>query len=253
MPLKKSVVPHTPPVVGPSAALIAKAKKEGLNLIPSLQEEVGGLAITSEDDYLRADTLLSDIARARKTWTAKLAPIRDPLKQAVSAAKQAQKAADDLFKEVDTPLDSLENKVRLSMKGYRQEELRLIQAKQEEQQRIQREIDRAAEVEAYGRTSTQRAKATATREVLEEKQAEVFNDTPVPVQVEGSGARVSKKIRPSDPAKLLRFIADNYDVLFDCAEVVQSALNKRFKDDPEGMASWPGVVIYDDVTIVRRS
>lgn len=250
------VTNHTPvirPITGPSAAIVAKARKEGLSVIPSLKEEVDSLAIAGEADYLQADTLLTDIARARKTWTAKLAPIRDPLKETVKAAKQAQKAADDLFKEVDDPLAALETQVRLSMKAYKVEELRQIQAKQDEQARIQREIDRAAEVEAYGRTSAQRAKATATREALEEQQAEVFEETPTPVQAEGSGNRVAKKIRASDPAKLLRFIADNYEDLQDCAEVVQSALNRRFKEDPEGMASWPGVEIYDDVTIVRKS
>ena len=215
--------------------------------------EVDGLTIESEDDYLRMDTLLGDIARARKTWTAKLAPIRDPLKQAVDAAKAAQKAANALFDEVDQPLAELEGTARQRMKAFQQEKQRLKALADDEQRRIQQEIDRAAQVEAHGRTSTQRQKATQQREVLEERQAEVFAAAPVLVQAESSGARVQKKIRASDPAKLLRFIADNYADLSDCAEVIQSALNRRFKEDPEGMASWPGVEIYDDVTIVRRS
>jgi hypothetical protein len=253
VPAKKPAAPLTPPVTGPSAALVARAKREGLALVPPLKDAVEELTIETEDDYRQMDVYLSDIARARKTWTAKLAPIRDPLKEAVAAAKRAMTAADALFKEVDTPLAELEATARLRMKAYQTEKQRRISAAADEQRRIQEEIDRAAQVEAYGRTAAQRQKATATREALEEKQAEVFESAPVLAQADGSGSRVAKKIRASDPAKLLRFIADNYEELADCAEILQPALNRRFKDDPEGMGAWPGVEVYDDVTIVRKA
>ena len=253
MPVKKPTAPIAVPVTGPSAALVARAKKEGLALVPPLADAIGEFTIETEDDYRQMDVYLGDIARARKTWTAKLAPIRDPLKDAVTAAKKAMTAADALFKEVDTPLAELETVARTRMKDFQVEKQRRITAAAEEQQRIQAEIDRAAQVEAYGRTAQQRMKASLHRTILEEKQAEVFEAAPVLAQADGSGSRVSRKIRAVNPSKLLRFIADNYDDLSDCAEIVQSALNKRFKEDPEGMAAWPGVEIYDDVTIVRRS
>jgi len=250
---KKPSAPVPYPISGPSAALVARANKEGLAMVPPLADEVQGLTIESEEDFKHMGGLLTDIATARKTWTAKLAPIRDPLKDAVKAAKQAASAADDLFKEVDTPLAGREAIARQRMADWKTAERRQIQAAAEEQQRIQREIDRQAEVEAYGRTAASRQKATETRQKLEEKQADVFESAPVAVQVDGIGERAVTKIRITDLARFLKFVAADVEALGDCVEVLQPRLNKWLKEDAEGVKSWPGVEVYEDTVIVRRN
>src|SRR5262249_41946151 len=158
-----------------------------------------------------------------------MAPILDPIERALKDMKESQKAAKGLLKEVDDPLDALEEKVRSAMKLYKLEELKQIQSKTEEHQQLQEDINEAADGEAFGRTTTIRQKATATREFLEEKQARVFDSTPTPAQAEGSTTRVQKKVRVVDVPRFLRFVADNYEELKDCAEPIQTTLNRWLK------------------------
>lgn len=238
-------------VAPPSTPAVLKMKKEGVTLLRPLRDEVDSLTVTTAEEYEAADNLLARIAQARKTWKAKLSPIIDPLNDALKAAKKAMDGAKTLHKEADEPLEQLELTVRGQMKAFKLEEHRQLQEAQREQERLQAALQEQLEREATARTAQQRAKATVQREVLEQRVEQAVEAAPAAVYVENSSTRVSRKVRVSSLRDLLQGILDGY-VPEDCVEVRMPRVNAYFKEHGEAMASWPGVVVEDDVTIVRR-
>lgn len=243
-------------ITQPSAVSLAKAKQGGVQLVTPLREDVQELLELpldemTEEHYSQLDVMLSRVGKARKSWRDRLAPILDPLKDAIRAAKKATEGTDALFKEVDSPMEQMESAIRLKMKDYKTEEYRLKQIADREQQNAARLLQEAAEREAAAKTPKQQQKAQAQRIQAEVQLEQTVERAPVTTYAENSTTRVKKTWKIKDMAKFLAFIAENEE-LFPCVEVRSPEMNKRYKDDPEGMQSWPGIDIVDDVTIVRR-
>lgn len=242
---------------------VTQMKQEGLILINPLRRQVQSLTITDEVSYLRADTLLGRVALARKTWAGKMAPILVPLKKAITEAKKAMEGAKSLDAEVDGPLAQMESDLKGQMRDYKIEEARLIQEAQDKEAAQIAETNRllaeAAEADRVAVTANKSAPmkarlAKARADALVE-QAETIQAAaePAPEAVKGtsSSTRTTPSWRIIDKAAFVKGVAAG-KIPLEAVEVWNAAVNKQFRDDPAMMKWWPGVELYDEVTIVRR-
>src|SRR5207244_1200708 len=102
-----------------------------------------------------------------------------------------------------------------------------------------------------GRLEAQAARA-------EQAAIEVAQQAPTEgVRADSSTTRPVEKVRIDNLIHFLQGVVDGY-VPEDCIgdpkvmERVQTMLNLYYKQDPDGMAAWPGIVIEDDIQIVGR-
>lgn len=244
---------HMPPTpTSPlTPAVKAKVQKDGLALLQPLQVEIRELVVTTPEQYEQADQLLTRVREARRRWLGKLSPILDPLAETMKSAKKAMDGAKALLNEADKPLEQLELQVRGAMKTYKIEEARQIREAQDEQALLQQEIAATAAREAAARTAPQRARIAQQRENLEALADAVTLETPAKTIVDNSGTRTKPAWRIKDHAEFLKYVGDG-TLPADCVLVNTVKMNAYFKDDPEGMKAWPGIEIFDDITIVAR-
>lgn len=247
----KATAAPSPTVSTLTPVVKARVQKEGAQLLAPIQSEVQGLIIKTEDDYLSADAILGRIVEVRKRWTAKLAPILDPLARVLKEAKAAQAGAKALFDEADKPMGVLEESVRGKMRNFKLEEAHMLREQREEQDRVNRAITQAAEREAQARTAPQRAKAIIQREGLEQMAETLAVEAVTAVSATNSGTRTRENWRVGDMTMFLRAIADG-ELDLDCILLNMPKLNRQWRDDAQGMKSWPGIETFDDVTIVRK-
>lgn len=234
MPAKQTAVA---PRVDPQAM-----KQEALTIIQPYADAVDTLTIESEDEYHAADLLKAKIRSARKMWTARIEKIIRPIRQGLDELYE-------LSRDGDRPLGVLEDKVTDAMKVYKVKELQAARAVERERERLQAEADAKLKAAETAKTPQMRGRLqTAAARV--QQQAQTIQ-APAPVFAEHSSVRPVKKVRIISHGAFLKGIVDGY-VPADCIDVLQGKLNAYLKDDPEGMAAWPGVEVYDDVQIVGR-
>jgi hypothetical protein len=229
------------------------AKTEGLALLTPLRTEadrlIGISGIYTADEYLSADALFGRIKQARKTWKDRMERIIRPIRLGL----------DELYslnREVDAPLAKLEDAVERKMVAYKQEERRQLQAAENERlQREQAEQRRLAEIaakEERAKTDAMRAKLAEQRQAVEERLAEQAAE-PQPEAVSGfhSSLRTKKVPKVANNLGFIGGVAEGV-IPADCITINMVRLRAYYKDDPETVASFPGVVIVDDDSIAGR-
>lgn len=240
--------------VKPSTTLVQK--REGMALLPPLQAAVTALKpLKTQDDYDLYDELFGKVKLARKTWklrmygtSAKPGPI-----------PQIRSGLDQLYalnREVDQPLEKLENLIEGPMKRFLLDKQR---ADQERERERQRELDAAnakiAELEAkQAALRTPAAQAKVEQEIIEvaeELDALQMEPDPEPVQAAHSTGRPKQIPVIVDRAKWLKGVGEGL-IPDDCVTDNMVKLRAYFKDDPESVKDFPGVEIQDDIQIVGR-
>lgn len=247
------MAPKKPQVLPAASVVEPKEKGELVQLIPTLTTEVQELSIKTAEDYAYADGLLSRVRAARGIWKPIWARIQE---KSIKPIRDGLEGLYEMNREVDGPLEKLEEAIKRPMKAFKIHEAFEIARKRQLQEaevaRLAREAEekqRAAEQaktpQMRGRLVAQAAKAQEQSEVIAAIEA------PAPLQVEGSGTRTKKKPEVSDRAVFLKAMADGF-IPEDCIIINQAKLNAYYKDDPEGMQVWPGISIVDDIQIVGR-
>ena len=233
---------------------LAKARQEILVSTKPILAQVETLTVTDAPSYALADALLAKIRSARKVWTDRVGKILDPLNAALKEAR-------GLRNEIDNPLETAENHLRVAMQQFK-----IAEAAQAERERRVREAEEAkiqlqlklkqAQAEA-ARTAPMRAKLEAQAAQLEVKQAEVAA-APIatPVQVSNSATRTIRKVRVVDIGALIKGIAFAGSlpggIPSDVLMVNTVFLNEYYRTHKGEVEHWPGVETYDDIQIVGR-
>ena len=228
----------------------ATVKQEGLSTLTPLQTAIADLpSVLTAEDYIDADTLRDRIRNARKTWKDRMEKIIRPIRQGL----------DELYslnRDVDVPLGTLEDSVTGRMKVFKLEETRLLraaeEAREQEAQRLRNEAaqkelasEQARTVQMRGRLHAAAARAWSQAEEVEQE------EIPTPIQVASSTTRPKRSPVVTDRTAFLKGIVAGY-VPENCIAIIQPTLNRYYRDDPEGMAAWPGVTLVDDIQIVGR-
>lgn len=242
----------------PQTTLI-KVRKEGMEAIHPLQAAVSSLTIANEDDYKRADELLSRIQMARRWWSSKISPIIDPLKQALKSAKEALKGAEALEDEYGAPLLEYFNATKEKMKQYKLKERHRLYlaevAKEAEVARLKKlDEEKAAKLQAATTKGIQ-SRVMSQRAELQQQIADVEAKVQAPpIKAVGSIARSHKSVKVVDLAAFLNYVVNGEDVLpTELIEINQRALNECYKAAPDAVAKWPGVEVVDDIIIAGRT
>lgn len=244
---KKKTTPALPVIdVG---AKSAEVKAEGLALVSPFKSDIEDLTIEGDEDYQKADYLLSRVGGAIKTWEAKMEKIIRPVRQGLDASYE-------LRREVLAPMQELDKMIREKMRVFKVEERRvLLLAENKRLAEEQRLKDEAAAKERAAQTAVTpqlRGRLAAQAERLTE-QAHVVaaQETPAPVQAARSSERVPEKVRVHDLGLYIQGILDG-TIEPEAVTVDQVWLNKQWKEKPEEVLTWPGVEKYEDLQIVRR-
>lgn len=239
----------------PQMTSAVPAKREGLALITPLQAEVEALTVETPEGYLAADLILGRIQTARKTWKLKMygtAAKPGPIPSIRSGLDQLY----ELNREIDSPLEKLEEKTKSAMKVFKLAELRASQEEERERQRIEEEKQRAIDELERKKAllKTPAAKARVEERIIEvaEELDEVQQQT-APEQTVGEKSRTTAKKIPviMDLSAFIKGIAEGM-VPEDCVQINMTRLRQYFKDEPEAVAMFPGVEIQDDIQIIGR-
>lgn len=250
------MTPKTPTAPAPTASL-QTIERRGLQLTMPLQRSVQGLTITDEESYLQADSLLGRIVTARRTWEAEIGPILRPLKKAIDAAKEAMLGAKKLDAKVDGPLGLMESQVKLVMRDYKIEEARQIReaedAREQERRRLDEERRKAELTAAAAKPNSIKARLADARTaaIQEQEQALDQQEESAPVKGSTSTTRTTKSWRITDKTLFLKGILLG-KIPDDMVSINTVLVGKQFRDDPTVLTAWPGIELYDDVSIVRR-
>lgn len=244
-----------PGVAAPSTntAVLAVAKKEGMNLIGGLQGEIDALEVTTAEDYLYADTLLGKIKGARRGWAAIWNRINEgtvkPLREALENTYQVNR-------DVDGPMEQGEKKIKRLMEDYKREEARQLRAAEEEREREARRLDeeirRKEEQAQKASTPQMRGKLARQAEALKEEQAEVI--TTVRTAVVGANSTT----RMVDVAKVLdypSFFQGLSDGDFEPDEKFYEAIGafvERARKAGDPVSDWGGCTVVKEPQIAGR-
>lgn len=238
----------------PNAQLI-RMKAEGSRLITPLEADVEALTVTSPEEYEAADVLLGDISKARKEWGSKIDPIREPLQEARAAADKALKATNALFREVDTPLEILERRVKRLMADFKLEEQRAIEEARQAEAEAARELEEAAEREANARTKEMRERLARQRQQAERTLEKAAQAAPEETKGEHSTAKTVKlwRLRERDDVAIIIAKAIISGQIPTAVLSVNAAfVQQQFRMDPTVVAQWPGFEVYEDIQIAKR-
>jgi len=285
--MAKRLGPKPPVEVTPvKPTQFVAARTKGLQLLATLQpisiERI--VSIDSPEGFLQMDAKLAAIRNARAQWKLALDPIAGPLeraiqkqKEALAEAKKAGEGVRQLEAEVGDRLDMLERKAKQLMADYKQrEQRRIADEKREKERKAQALIDEANRKRlqaASARTPQLKARLEQQRAELEAQAEEVSEQSEevTPVKGASSTTRTQQKVRVVDPMKFLAAVksyeptAGVYDMAHPplmttdrngeptpLVEIVSARLNDLFREQPGVVASWPGVEVYDDITIAGR-
>lgn len=258
---RKVLAPASTPHVVPTM-LPAGVEEKGSQLLAPLTPSVEALEVHTPEDYEGADRLLARVQTARKSWKVEMyGPESDPKKQ-TGPIPNIRRGLDQLYelnRRIDSPLEALETTIKGKMKAFKQEEQRLIQegerAKQAEIDRLQREADALA-AKAIVAPTPQLAGRFANQASRLDDKVEEIKATPVaePVQAFSSRVRTAKKWRI---AKMSDFLAACLDGTYGpewatFSPEAKVTLDALLKSDPDSLAAYPGIEIYDDINIVGR-
>lgn len=225
----------------------------------ALAEAVAGVIITDQDTYTAADTVLSRVQTARKVWNQKMYGTKErpgPIPQIRSGLDQLYA----LNREVDQPLEKLEETIKKAMKDFKMAELvaarELQAAKDAEQARLAALAREAEEKAAAARTKQMRDRLEQQRQEILQQQEEIAA-VEAPATVVGnrsSDRKVMKwRLSESDDAllELLMGVIEG-TVEREAVSLNTVHINKRYKENPALVRSWPGVEEFEDVQIVGR-
>ena len=242
---------------------LVEVRTESMALARPVLAEAALIQVTDAESYQLAGSFLAKILQARKRVAAKLNPIIQPIRAGLDLLYE-------LRRELDTPLEQAEGKIKQEMKDWqvgeyrriaqereakRREEARqlaLAEAKRREAEELEAKASRARS--AYARLKqeelAEQAREAAAR--LEQK-AEIIAAAPVdePTKAEGSTIRKAQKWRVTDLKALVAGVATG-KVPLEVLEVSSKAVNAEMKADPDFVAGWPGVEVYDDIDVVGR-
>lgn len=235
---------------------VLKDKRDGLALITPLQQEVDLLdTISNRGELAVADELFGRIQKARKVWKLKMYGTTakpGPIPSIRSGLDQLY----ELNREVDKPLEVLETKVERAMKAFHLAELREAQAeeqaKRDREAEAQRVIDELERKKALLRTPAAQAKMESQIldkvQELEEIQQE---EAPEPVELANSAPRPRKVPALISLSDVCQGIVDGV-IPEDVVSLNWVKLRAYYKSDPDAVATFPGIELQDDITIVGR-
>lgn len=236
---------------------LISTQAKGLRLVTPLEEAVKELTISDAEEYQTADELLTNIRKARAAWSVELEGTPEkpgPL----SLARQTKLALDALNRKIDGPMETLERAVRTKMQDYKREEqrqLREAQAKQDEEDaRIQKELEEAAAREEAARTKPMQQKLAAKREKLEEQLEESRASRPVAVKAAGSTTRMVKQWKCDHSIKQLCAAVVAGKLPADVLTVDSSHVYDvtRMAGGWDMIQKWPGFTVTEDIIIAGR-
>lgn len=272
-----------PQTVKPTEFVAARTK--GLQLLATLQPASLDriVSIDSAEGYLQMDAKLAAIRNTKAQWKLALEPIVGPLsraiqkqKEALAEAKKAAEGATQLDAEITSRLDALERRCKQLMADYKMAEQRCIdeerQAREQETRRLQEVARQKALLAASAKTPQLKARLEQQHaELTQQMEAIQEQDAPAPVKGAASTSRTQQKVRIDDPLKFLRAVTDYEPTNGVYAmgrpplkttdrkgeeawlvEIVSARLNDLFREQPGVVASWPGVTVYDDISIANR-
>lgn len=235
---------------------LRQVERQGLQLLSPLQSAVQGLNITDERSYLAADVLLGRVVTARKTWRVELKPISDPIDKAAAELRKAKAGVKALDDKVDGPLEAMERELKRGMADYKIAEARQIQAAEEDRRRqalkaeqdaleAERKLESARTKPIRERLAAARDAALTKIEVLAEEVA------PEPVRGETSTTRRTPSVRIRDFRAFLQGVLDDI-IPIEFVAPNMTALRVQFRCDPDKLKDWPGLELFDDITVVRK-
>lgn len=285
MPRRLGPKPPDVPQAPPQTPYV-QARTKGLQLLATLNPAALTRVVTIDtpEGYLQMDRNLALIRNVRAQWLQAFQPILGPLektiekqKEALAHAKEAAKGAKDLSGEITGKLDTLERHVKLLMENYKRLEAEQIEEAKRETERQALALKNEA---AKKKLASLAAKTPQVRARLEQQAAEVAAqaeqvqaqaETLAPVKGASSSSRTQKKVRVKDPLAFLAAVRDYTPVggVYEMGtpplmttdkkgepaplvDIVAARLNDLFREQPGVVASWPGVEVFDDISIANR-
>lgn len=281
---KKAIA--TAPAVPPQTFVQTRTK--GLQLLNALQPPslLKVTSIDTQEGYLEMDAVLARIKNTRAQWTLAMEPISGPLtraiahqKAALAEAKKAAEGATQLFNEVAAQLDRIEAHCKSLMQAFKVEEARQIREAEltqaREAQQLRDEAQRRAIQAAAAKTPQLKARLEQQRADLERQAEEVASEPVLEMQPVKGASSTSRTLQKPVVQDTLAFLHAMQDYESDAGvyrmgtppltvmnhkkqevaalvEVVHARLMDLYREQPGVVASWPGVVIVDDIQIANR-
>lgn len=253
---RRVLAPIAPPVTLPSM-IPPDVEQKGLRLLAPIKS-IEGLEVKTPEDYEQADRLLGNVKRVRHAWQVEMYGA-DGKSGPIPSIRSGLDQLYALNRKIDGPMEQMETSIKAKMTAFKREELKLLQQAEEVRQaeirRLKviedeaiRKAQEAATPQLKGRLVVQANKAMLAQAVIQEE------ERVQPIQGYASSTRVKKKWRV---ANMQAFAAACLDGTFhpewlEISVVGKAALDAALKEDPDGLAAWPGVETYDDISIVGR-
>lgn len=216
----------------------AKTKAKVSALVPVLTAQFASLVgvgtIEDDEQYAQADKMLGQVVTARKSWSTRMEDIVRPISDGLQRLYK-------LNREVNKPLEELENKIKRAMGEYKLAEARRIREENDAKEHERQQLE--------ARKAVLKTPAAIERVQAQIEEVEAFE--PVRVMGQHSAARPVQRVRVLDVQALCAAIGSGL-VPVDCVEIRQPRLNAYLKDDADSVKEWPGIEVYDDVDIAAR-
>jgi hypothetical protein len=237
----------------PSPEEIALALSQAQAAVAELQSEAEALIITDQLSYTKADALLDRVRNGEKVVEEKFQPIISPLRIPLDEFYELRRG-------VAIPLEATKLLVKTKMGAHQLEEKKRLDAEAAENLRKAKEI--AAKFQTSGfPPQPPNLGIIPTLVAREAEQAGAITQqaivtylapptAPAPSAAHSS-ARFERRFRTTD-LDLLVDAALAGEVPLDILTVRPSKLQEYFDRDPELVASWPGVEVYDHPIITGR-
>lgn len=234
-------------------ALKAKAAAYGGTVL----EDAKALELVTAEDFKLADILLGEVGTRQKGWGSIWTLFYDI---SLRKVREGLEAAYELNRSVTKPMEEAEKVIKAKMKVWRRgEDERIAQADRkrvDEAQQLEAQIE---QTEARIQTTTKpllRTMLMGNLSNLQDKQAEVFSNTPERVETAHSEERERK--RPAVTNLMLFATAvhvgqlkGNEQLHIDLAEALEGVLRKQKKGGAD-IYTWPGVEEVSEWEIAKK-
>lgn len=251
-----------------------------------LQEPIGDLVSSLTADFANANTIddlqafyheadhvLSQVVHNRAVWRTKMDPVLAPYLKILEEAKEGIKGAKALDGDIDGPMERQEEAVKRLMKDSKLKERQLLEeAREADRVEAQRKRDEAARKEAQSKaaaTPQMKARLDTARAKLEEEAVAIEDaaEELQPVKAASSSDRWKEKCVIEDMGKFIAAMQDYpstdhvykmktppLSILQDpkVMAAIQVVMNRIWAGTPGVVKSWPGVKVFEDVTIAKR-
>jgi len=226
-------------------------------LIGPLKAKVTNIIVKTQEDYIQASAVLSQIGTARDTWLSRINPIIQPIRSGLDLLY-------GLRKDITDPLDELEGMVKARMRAFKiQEEQKRLEeekAKQAEIARLEKEAKEKEARESAAKTKVMRERLAAQRAELEQKLSQAKHaETTTPIKVSGSGTRKTMKWKVTDLVAFVQHVAsldinsEEAEELYSLLAIDEGQMNAYFKLRKPLLGQWyPGIEVFEDIGITRR-